>query len=357
MLIGAGPDQASAVAARLSASLDEPFALDAVNAAISASIGIALAPADAGDGDGLMRCADAAMYRAKLESKRFALYEPALDHGADKLQLADELSAAIDEGQLVLHYQPQLDLHTGEIASVEALVRWQHPKRGLIQPLTFLPLAEETGMMGKLTHWVLAQALAQCAAWNAAGRHLRISVNASVSDLADPDFPGTVAALLARHRLPAKSSLMLEITETSVIEDFARAKHAIQQLRELGIQVSIDDFGAGFTSLAYLNELAIAEMKLDRRFIAPLAAGVGSRDSELVRATIELGHALGLQVVAEGIEADDTLELLRQFGCDIAQGYWIGRPVPAAEINSGCSRRPPAQRIPASMTAVQPSWA
>lgn len=331
MLVGAGSNAAGALADRIGASLDEPFTFDAVSAAIGASIGIALAPEDADDSDGLMRCADAAMYRAKLSSARSARYERTLDRGGNKLRLADELSAAIDSNQLILHYQPQLDLRSHRITTVEALVRWRHPEHGLIQPLTFLPLAEEAGMMGKLTQWVLTSALGQCSAWRAAGRPVRVSVNVAAGDLVDPQFPGLVAALLARERLPAQS-LLLEITETSIIHEFERAKLAVQRLHELGVLVSIDDFGAGFTSLAYLNDLPVGELKLDRRFIIPLAGGARSRDSELVRATIELGHALDLQVVAEGVEDDGALDLLRDLGCDVAQGYGIGRPGPAAEV-------------------------
>jgi predicted signal transduction protein with EAL and GGDEF domain len=332
ILVGAGADAAAAVADRLSASLDEPFQLDAVSAAISASIGIATAPTDAGDGEGLMRCADAAMYRAKVESTRSATYEPALERGGNKLQLADELSAAIDGDELVLYYQPQLDLRHDTVTTVEALVRWRHPEHGLIPPAEFLPVAEQAGLMDRLSRWVLAQALAQCAAWRSAGWEVRISVNVTVGDLVDPAFPATVEELLSRERLDAQW-LMLEITETSIIDEFERAKQAVEKLRDLGVKVSIDDFGAGFTSLAYLNELSVAEMKLDRRFIQSLAGGVGTRDAELVRATIELGHALGLDVVAEGVEDDDALNLLRELGCDIAQGYGIRRPVPAAELD------------------------
>jgi diguanylate cyclase (GGDEF)-like protein len=332
MLVDASVDQTAVIAARLSASLDEPFRFDAVSAEIGASIGIARTPDDAADGEGLLERADAAMYRAKLGSSRFAFYERELDRGGNKLKFADDLSGALDSDQLVLHYQPQLHLRSNRIATVEALVRWRHPEYGLILPLNFLPLAEEAGLMGKLTRWVLTHALAQCAAWHATGRPLRVSVNVSVSDLLDPDFPVMVASVLDRMRLPA-DALMIEITETSIIDEFERIQRAVAGLAEIGVDVSIDDFGAGFTSLAYLNDLAVEEMKLDRRFIAPLAGGVTSRNSELVRATIELGHALGLQVVAEGIEDDGALELLRDLGCDLAQGYGIGRPVPAGELS------------------------
>ncbi|MGB9183305.1 MAG: bifunctional diguanylate cyclase/phosphodiesterase [Solirubrobacteraceae bacterium] len=331
LVIGAGSDDALAIARNLSASLVRPFALDAVRAGIGASIGIALAPGDGDDPDGMMACADAAMYRAKLDGVPFARYDRALDRGGDKLRLADELSAAIASDELTLHYQPQLELAQRRVATVEALVRWPHPEHGLIGPLTFLPLAEQAGLMPKLTQWVLSAALAQCSLWRAACRPVRVSVNISVDDLVDPGFPDAVAELLMRHAVPARG-LLLEITETSIIKEFARAKHAVARLRELGVQVSIDDFGAGFTSLAYLNELAVGELKLDRRFIRPLAQGRRSRDSELVRATIDLGHALGLQIVAEGVEDTATLELLDELGCDIAQGYALGRPVPATEL-------------------------
>jgi EAL domain-containing protein (putative c-di-GMP-specific phosphodiesterase class I) len=271
------------------------------------------------------------MYRAKLDGVPFARYDGSLDRGGDKLRLADELSAAIASDELTLHYQPQLELAQRRVDTVEALVRWPHPEHGLIGPLTFLPLAEQAGLMPKLTQWVLSSALGQCSLWRAACRPVRVSVNISAGDLVDPGFPDAVAELLTRHAVPAQA-LLLEITETSIIKEFVRAKHAVARLRELGVQVSVDDFGAGFTSLAYLNELAVGELKLDRRFIQPLARGRRSRNSELVRATIDLGHALGLQIVAEGVEDAATLELLDELGCDIAQGWEIGRPVPATEL-------------------------
>jgi len=354
ILIGAGADEATTAAAALSASLDEPFQFDAVSASIGSSIGIALASTTIAESHGLMICADVAMYRAKLQATPFALYDAALDGVGSKLRLADELSAAIDGDELLLHFQPQLDLRSGEIATVEALVRWRHPQRGLIQPLTFLPLAEEAGLMGRLTRLVLTQALAQCADWHAAGHRVRVSVNVSVGDLLDPDFPDAVAALLWQTRVGAES-LMLEVTETSIIDEFERAKHAVQRFSDLGIRVSIDDFGAGFTSLAHLTDLPVAEMKLDRRFITPLANGRPSRHAELVRATIDLGHALGLDVVAEGVEDDDALNLLRNLGCDLAQGYGIARPSAAADVHFGGDDVPTGRtKPPHSVGASRP---
>ena len=348
MVTDVGGDGAMRIAERLGAGLEEPFGIEAVSVQLSSSVGVAVAPSDAGDSAALVACADLAMYRAKLTGSGSARYDRSIDGGADRLTLADELSDAIDSGRLTLHYQPQLDLHRREVTAVEALVRWQHPTLGLIPPLTFLPLAEEAGLMPKVTRWVLDAALAQCAAWWTTGVTPRVSVNVAVGDLLDPGFAQLIAARLHAHRLPA-AALQIEITETSIIEEFDRARTAVARVRELGVQVSIDDFGAGFTSLAYLNQLDVGELKLDRRFIAPLADGTRSRDSELVRAMVDLGHALGLQVVAEGVEDDAALELLGLLGCDVGQGYGIGRPVPAAQLELTPARRePPA----ASLTVV-----
>lgn len=333
-LMGAGAAQATTVAAKLSASLERPFAIDHVS--VGASIGIALAPAHASDSAGLLRCADVAMYRAKVGTSSFALYEPTFADGGNRLLTADELSAAIDADEFTLHYQPQLDLRTGDTCTFEALVRWRHPTLGLLGPLSFLPPAEEAGVMGKLTRWVLTNALAQAAVWRAAGHPVRLSVNVSASDLLGSALPGLVAELLTRDRL-APESLVLEITETSIIEKVERAQEVVDALSRLGVGISIDDFGAGFTSLGHLSSLAIAELKLDRTLIAPLstvngATATRSRDLELVRATIGLGHALGLRVVAEGVEDPATLELLSSLRCDFAQGRHIGEPKPAHEL-------------------------
>jgi diguanylate cyclase len=331
VLIDGDAEYAVSVAERLTASLEEPFILDVVSARISASIGIAMAPTDATDSAGLVWCADVAMYRAKLGSSPFAMYAPDLDEGGNRLQLVEELRVAIDEGQLVLHYQPQLDLRSGEILAVEALLRWDHPQLGLVPPLKFLPLAEEAGLMRSVTELVLEQALGQCSTWRHSGRYLAVSVNISATNLLDDGFADLVRRLLEKYRLPA-DALVLELTETSIISDFERSRRVIEDLRGLGLVVSIDDFGAGFTSLAYLSNLAVGELKLDRTFIASLATRQSGRDFELVRSTIDLGHALGLRVVAEGIEDRETLDLLSAIGCDLAQGYFISRPKAAKDL-------------------------
>jgi diguanylate cyclase (GGDEF)-like protein len=351
-LIDGDADYAVAVAERLTASLNEPFILDVVSTRISASIGIAMAPTDASDSAGLVWCADVAMYRAKLGGTAYALYQPDLDEGGNRLQLVEELRTAIDEGQLILHYQPQLDLRSGEIMAVEALLRWAHPRMGLVPPLKFLPLAEEAGLMRAITELVLEQALSQCSTWRHSGRYLAVSVNISASNLLDDGFAEFVRRLLEKYCLPA-DALVLELTETSIISEFERSRQVIEELRALGLVVSIDDFGAGFTSLAYLSNLAVGELKLDRTFIASLATKQSGRDFELVRSTIDLGHALGLRVVAEGIEDRDTLDLLSAIGCDLAQGYFISRPKAAQDL---AFRSDPAAARASTLSPRSDGW-
>jgi diguanylate cyclase (GGDEF)-like protein len=331
VLLDSDPSYAAGLAKRLTALLEQPFVLNGVSVRISASIGIASAPADARDSVGLMRCADVAMYRAKLTHQPFEVYTASIDDGGNRLALVEELRAAVEGARLVLHFQPQVDLRNGEVVAAEALVRWPHERLGLIPPMEFLPLAEEAGLMGPLTRLVLDQGIAQCAAWRATGSRIAMSVNVSSSNLLDPGFIDVVKATLRRHRVPA-SALILEMTETTIIRDFAACQSVIEELRSLGLGVSIDDFGSGFTSLAYLGSLPITELKLDRSFIGGLSSNGREQDLKLVRATIELGHALGLVVVAEGIETLATLELLALLGCDRAQGYFTGRPVPAHDF-------------------------
>jgi diguanylate cyclase len=301
-----------------------------VSTTIGASIGIAMAPDDAMDAAGLMWCADVAMYRAKVSGAPFTSYLQNLDEW-DQMRLLEELRLALDEGGLTLHYQPQLDLRSREVLAVEALLRWEHPRLGLLLPAKFIPLVEDAGLMPAVTRWVVREATEQCAQWRKEGRLLSVAVNVSPTNLVEPGFVDLVREELARQSLPAEA-LVLEITETSVISDFQRSRQVIEELRDMGIVVSIDDFGAGVTSLAYLSTLAVRELKLDRYFVARLAGDNRERDLELVRSTIHLGHAMGLRIVAEGIEDEETLELLAQLGCDFAQGYCICKPKPADEL-------------------------
>lgn len=331
VLIDGDAEYANEVAERLTSSLEDPFVLDMVSTSIGASIGIAMAPTDATDAAGLVWCADVAMYRSKLGNIAYAMYEQNLDDDRDQMRLLEELRAALDEGGLVLHYQPQLDLRSGEIVAVEALLRWSHPRLGLLAPIKFLPLAEEAGLMRVITKWVLEEAASQCATWRRAGRQLAVAVNISPTNLLEPGFVGVVRGELERNGL-SPEALVLEITENCVIAEFETSRYVIEELRNLGIVVSIDDFGAGVTSLAYLSTLAVRELKLDRAFVASLEGGQSERNLDLVRSTIELGHAMGLRIVAEGIEDSATLALLAELGCDFAQGYCISKPKPAAEL-------------------------
>ncbi len=337
LLVDGGPERGVTTAARISQALSEPFELEMVSVRVGASIGIAVAPHHADDAEELMRCADQAMYRAKQSGSPFELYEQGLDHATDRLTLLDDLRAAIRTHQLEVHYQPQVNLRDGRVSAVEALVRWPHPRLGFIPPLEFIPLAEEAGLMRELTTLVLDEALAQCARWRAAGDTLSVSVNVSATNIMDTGFSDLVSDRLRHHGVPG-TALVLEITETTIISDFDRCKQVVDQLCELGCVVSIDDFGAGFTSLPYLSRLTIGELKLDRTFLTELARDERTKDHALIRATVELAHALGLQVVAEGVEEQSTLDILSRLGCDMAQGYHIGRPAPAKGLSF------PAQR-------------
>ncbi|MFZ0666817.1 MAG: EAL domain-containing protein [Acidimicrobiales bacterium] len=331
LLMGADSEEAKRVAERITHNIEETFILDKVRARIGASIGISMLETDATDSASLLQCADIAMFRAKSGNSDFEFYDVALD-SENVVLIADELRVAIEEGQFELHYQPQLNLRSGEICAVEALLRWDNPRLGMVPPLKFLPLAEEAGLMPALTALVLDDALGQCAMWREQGHDIVVSVNLSASNLLDRGFTHLVKELLNRYRVPPEA-LVLEITETCIISDYERARSVIEALHDAGLVISIDDFGAGFTSLAYLGDLAVGELKLDRIFVTGLGAEDRSRDLALIRSTIELAHALRLRVVAEGIEDGATLQLLSSLGCDVAQGYFIGRPVPAADIS------------------------
>ncbi len=332
VLMDANAEDAVSVAEKILREIEEPFLLHKIRATVGASIGIALVPDNATDGPALMWCADVAMYRAKLGQIPYVFYDQGLDGGEDQPDLLDELRDAVTKGDFVLHYQPQLDLRSGQILAVEALVRWPHPTLGLVPPLKFLPLAEEAGLMWPLTKWVLNEAFSQCAQWRDSQRYLAVSVNVATTDLLEEGFIDHVKSLLSRYDLPGEA-IVIEITETTIIKDFLRSQSVILQLRDLGVIVSIDDFGAGFTSLAYLSSLAVGELKLDRAFITALSGEGNGREMELVRATINLGHDMGLRVVAEGIEDVETLDLLGDLGCDLAQGYFISRPTPASRLS------------------------
>jgi diguanylate cyclase (GGDEF)-like protein len=337
LLDDAGQDAAAEVAKALCAALDEPFALDDVAVHTGVSIGVALFPDDGADLSTLLRKADVAMYKAKTSSKGHHIYCIADD--ADdiaRLQTMEQLRTALSCDQLVLHYQPKIDLNTGEVHSVEALVRWDHPTRGLLYPDDFLPLVEESGLMPALSRVVLTKALDQVALWRANGRQLAVAVNLSASSLVDSDLPKQVASMLAAREVTPRS-LQLEITKEFLMADRDRARTILTRLRSSGVQISVDDFGTGFSSLTYLRDLPIDELKIDRSFISPAAPD--DRTTALVTSTIALAHNLGLRMVAEGVETDVDYTELTRLGCDQAQGYFMSRPVPATELDLWLSNR------------------
>jgi diguanylate cyclase len=337
LLVHADHEQAAAVAVKLCAALAEPFTLEDIAVHTAASIGIALFPDDGPDLNTLLRKADVAMYKAKASADGHHVYGGADDTDfATKLRMVEELRTALTDGQLVVYYQPKIDLATGQVHDVEALVRWDHPTRGLLYPDRFLDLVEETGLMRAMTQVVLEIALDQAAAWHADGRQLTIAVNLSGSSLVDTDLPDQVAAMLAARDLPP-SALQLEITEEFLMADRDRARDILTRLRSHGVQISIDDFGTGYSSLSYLRDLPVDELKLDKSFVFPMADD--ARAAALVASTIALAHSLGLRMVAEGVENDTAYTELAAMGCDQAQGYYMSRPVPAAQLEQWLSTR------------------
>jgi diguanylate cyclase (GGDEF)-like protein len=331
-----GGDGARGVAERVLEALREPLALPTVIVAIDASIGIVTYPGDGRTAEMLLQRADVAMYLAKQHGGGGMQYDAARDPNDPKrLALAADLRQAIDHDELELHYQPKFHTHTLALPGVEALVRWRHPERGLLFPDAFIPLAEHTGMIRDLTQAVLRMATSQLAAWRAEDLDLSVAVNLSVANLLDHRLVDDVAAILAESNVPA-DRLELEITETMLMTDPERATILLEQLSEMGIRLSIDDFGTGYSSLAYMRGLPISEVKIDRSFVKHLA--VNDSDAAIVRATIDLSHSLALQVVAEGVEDAESLELLRDFGCDSAQGYHLARPAPAEALGEMLAR-------------------
>lgn len=328
LLLGAGADatHAQLVAARVRDALREPFLHEGVQLHLDVSVGIAVCPDHAVTAEGLLRCADVAMYVAKQSRTGYAIYSQERDlHDRSRLQTIAQLHTALATDQVTCHYQPQCDLASGEVVGAEALVRWQHPQHGLLSPDAFLGLAAQVGLMPRLTRRVLATALQDCAAWRRAGADLCVSVNLSALSLDDQSLPGDVARLLRTHGLPPEA-LVLEVTEDVMLVHAQRAHDVVARLRALGVRLSIDDYGTGHSSLARLRILPVHELKLDRSYIAGL--GSDERDAAIVRSTVDLAHALGLAVVAEGVETADDWWTLRALHCDRAQGYLLSRPLP-----------------------------
>ncbi|MCC5868891.1 MAG: EAL domain-containing protein [Gammaproteobacteria bacterium] len=328
LLPEAAPEQAQHTAGSLLSALEHPLSVAGQPLDVGVSIGIASYPAHGEDAGTLLRHVDVAMYAAKTRRAGFAHYDPAHETAReDHLTLLGELRRAVETDQLCLHYQPKLALANGSIGAVEALLRWEHPERGPVSPAQFIPFAEHTGYVKVLTRWVLREAVRQAAAWHRQGLQLRVAVNISARDLLVRELPGVVAELLDRHALPA-GLLCLEVTESGFMEDPEQALEILDELSALGVGLAIDDYGMGYSSLSYLMRLPIDELKIDRSFVDGMHES--PKLATIVRSTIELGHSLGLKVIAEGIECSEELAMLEAMRCDQAQGYHISRPLPAA---------------------------
>ncbi|MBT2397935.1 bifunctional diguanylate cyclase/phosphodiesterase [Streptomyces sp. ISL-100] len=322
---------AQRVARHLVAELSSPLDLDGLTLVLEASAGVAVFPDHALDAEGLLRRADVAMYQAKRDRTGVEVYESKRDSNTpDRLGLLGDLRRALDASEVELHYQPKVRFD-GQVAGLEALVRWVHPERGRVSPDEFIAIAESSGLMPHLTEYVLETALAQVARWRAQGLNTPVAVNVSPRDVHTPGFAGAVAARLARHGVPA-GSLQLEITEHVLLEDPQRAADTLAGLTGHGVKMSLDDFGTGYSSLVHLRRLPVSELKIDRSFVARLA--VDNEDAEIVRCTVDLAHSLGLLVVAEGVEDDETWERLRDLGCDAVQGWLVAAAMPPDEATA-----------------------
>jgi len=329
VLPGADVDTARHIARRALESLERPLVIEGHPLDVGASLGIALFPEHGEDAELLLRHADTEMYASKQTTGGVALYDRRGDAEPRHVGLAAQLRHAIERDEFALEYQLQVDLRTHRFTAVEALLRWRHGQQGLIPPAEFIPLAERRGMMKQVTEWVLNAALRQRREWEAAGINLPIAVNLSTRNLLDPELAESIAGLLRRWQLGSEQ-LAVEITESAIIAEPERARETVLRLRDMGLRVSIDDFGTGYSSLAYLHRLAFDEIKVDKSFV--LAMPHDPSAATIVRATVDLGHALGVDVVAEGVETPQLWEQLATFGCDRAQGYLISRPVAAAEV-------------------------
>jgi len=339
--------RATAMARRLRAVTARPIVIDGLSLEVGLSIGIALSPEHGSDLSGLLRKAEMAMYSAKTSRVGQRIYSAGDDSNDEaRLRTLHELRIALAENQLVLHYQPKVDLPRDSVPGVEALVRWNHPTRGLLFPNEFLEVAEHGGLMRTLTRVVLELALDQAVLWQDQGRVLTVAVNLSSRSLLDYQLVNVVTRMLADRELPG-SALMLEVTEEFLLVDRDRARNVLLRLRAAGVLIAVDDFGTGYSSLAYLRDLPIDELKLDQSFVIPMLDD--DRASALVASSINLGHSLDLRIVAEGVETAEVLDQLVRFGCDVAQGYYLSRPVPAAELEGWLDDRAAAGLVAAGI--------
>jgi diguanylate cyclase (GGDEF)-like protein len=333
-------------------ALADPVFVEAQPIDITATLGLALAADGQTLADELMRCADLALEHARREKRALAVYEAALKPAArDQLSLLGELRHAVEHDELRLFFQPKIELKTGRVTGAEVLLRWQHPTRGLLNPVDFIPFAEQTGFIRRLTRWTLDHAIAQGAEWQRAGKALELAVNISVEDIGDVRLDSRIASLLTRHQLPP-ALLTLELTESGFIEDATRALRTLDAIAALGVSLSIDDFGTGYSSLSHLARMPVHEVKIDRSFVHGLDSD--PEFAPVVRSAIDMGHGLGLKVVAEGIETEEAAVRLRDFGCDIAQGYWYAKPMPLAAFETWLvgKERVPVIAVPVDFPAA-----
>jgi EAL domain-containing protein (putative c-di-GMP-specific phosphodiesterase class I) len=340
---------AAETAGRLHDALRRPFGLHGIAVELDASVGVALSPEHGTDVTTLIQRADVAMYDAKRTQGRVETYSTERDpYSPARLSLLGELRRAIDGDELVLHYQPKVSLDGDRVTGVEALVRWQHPEHGLLQPDQFVPLAERTGTIAHLTRWVLDTALRQCAEWRLEYPDLTVAVNLAAANVLDVGLPAMVTELLDEHDLPG-NALECEVSETTVMSDPQRVTEVLAALRALGVRLSLDDFGTGQASLAYLKQLPLDEVKIDRAFVTSMADDDG--DAVIVRSTIDLARNLGLDVVAEGVESESVLEALVDLRCSSAQGFYLSRPLPSAELDLWLSSRSTTPRTSGNVPA------
>jgi diguanylate cyclase (GGDEF)-like protein len=353
------------VMARLFKSISQPFVIDELSLEVGASVGVARFPQDGEDSHALLRCADIAMYAAKEAQTEYKIYTAEQNqHSKHRLGVLSGIRHALVQDEIVVHYQPIIDLDQMRVRGAEGLVRWQHPEHGLIPPGAFVQTVEQTGLIGPLTRHVLERSIAECAEWRKDGREMSVAVNLSVRNLLDRDLPREIERLLDVYGLPAEA-LQLEITESMIMSDPERALATVTRLSGLGARLSVDDFGTGYSSLANLRKMPIDELKIDRSFVSPMMHN--ESDLIIVRSTINLGHDLGLNVIAEGVEDNPTLEQLAVFGCDLAQGYHVSRPMPAQafsdwltettplQVKNGKGAKPKDARAKAAQTKNPPS--
>jgi len=325
ILDGASANEALLVAEKLESGISAPMLVGDHSLSVRASIGIALYPAHGQDWDTLLQHADIAMYAAKRARCGHAVYsDDQSSDPADQLELTSELRLAIEGNELELHYQPKLDIETRKVCGVEALIRWHHPRKGPLSASRIIALAENAGLIKPLGHWVFATAASQTVDWSRMGIDLEVAINLTPQNLQDPEFVESVIERIGQgnsHRL----RLLVEVTESAMISDPEQSTLILDRLHDVGVKISVDDFGTGYSSLAYLKELPVDELKIDQSFVHNMTDN--SRDSCIVRTIIELGHNLGLRVVAEGVEQRSVLEILTGLGCDVAQGYYLSHPL------------------------------